>query len=130
MRVTWALILTPLLLAQTAATPPAALAGLQPGRWVLSSPSAPPRELCIGDPRVLIQLQHRASACSRYVLDNQPNLTTVHYTCPGAGHGQTTIRVETPRLAQIDTQGIAGRAPFALSLEARRVGDCGAAAAR
>jgi len=119
-----------MLLAATEASPPTALASLQPGRWVLSSPSSSKRELCIGDPRALIQIQHRATACSRYVIDNQPRSATIHYTCPGAGHGQTTVRVETPRLAQIETQGIASGSPFALSIEARRVGNCAGSGAR
>jgi hypothetical protein len=48
----------------------------------------------------------------------------VSYQCIGAGKGRTDIRVETPRLVQIDAQGIADGAPFALSLEGRRTGDC------
>jgi hypothetical protein len=49
---------------------------------------------------------------------------TVHYSCPGSGWGRTTVRVETPRLARVETQGIAGKAPFAFTAEARRVGAC------
>ncbi len=40
------------------------------------------------------------------------------------GSGRTTIRVETPRLVQIETQGIADQSPFAFSAEARRIGTC------
>jgi hypothetical protein len=49
----------------------------------------------------------------------------VHYTCPGAGHGRTTVRVETPRLVQIESQGMARNEPFAIRLEGRRTGNCG-----
>ena len=49
---------------------------------------------------------------------------TVNYTCPGIGRGRTTIRVETPRLVQIDSQGLDRGAPFALRAEARRIGPC------
>jgi hypothetical protein len=51
---------------------------------------------------------------------------TVHYTCPGSGHGRTTIRKETNRLVQIDTQGIASGSPFSRTFEARRGGSCSA----
>ena len=40
---------------------------------------------------------------------------TVNYSCPGAGRGRTTIRFETPRLVQIDSQGLDHGAPFALA---------------
>ena len=42
----------------------------------------------------------------------------MHYTCPGAGHGRTSIRSETNRLVQIDTQGIADGKPFSQAIEA------------
>jgi hypothetical protein len=71
-----------------------------------------------------MQLQHGATACSRLVIGNEKASATVHYSCPGAGWGRTTLRVETPRLARIDTQGIANNAPFAFSAEARRIGAC------
>ena len=44
----------------------------------------------------------------------------------GRGYGRTSIRLETDRLVQIRTQGIADGLPFEYSAEARRVGDCGA----
>ncbi len=109
-----------------------ALAGLETGQWALraAQPGAQPRLLCIGDPRVFLQIQHEGALCSRFVIANEPTITTVQYTCPGAGHGRTTVRVETPRLIHIDSQGIAANAPFNWSLEGRRVGACPATAAR
>lgn len=104
-----------------------ALAQLQPGLWVirdLDDSRAPTRSICLGDPNVLMQLEHRGAPCSRLVIESGPLAATVHYTCPATGFGRTTIRVETPRLAQIDTQGILRKAPFALRAEARRVGAC------
>ena len=44
---------------------------------------------------------------------------TVNYSCPGVGRGRTEIRFETPRLIQIDSQGLDRGAPFALRAEAR-----------
>jgi hypothetical protein len=82
------------------------------------------RSFCLGDARNFIQLRHPRGGCSRYVIADGAAEVTVHYTCPGAGHGRTTIRRETNRLVQIDTQGIAGGAPFSHSYEARRTGGC------
>ena len=103
-----------------------ALSSLQPGRWQLSSHDRTfaKRSICLGDPRALLQLRQPTAACSRFVIANQPDTATVHYTCPGSGHGRTTVRVETPGLAQVDTQGFIDNAPFDLSIEARRMGEC------
>ncbi|HEX8533416.1 MAG TPA: hypothetical protein VF662_04555 [Allosphingosinicella sp.] len=104
-----------------------ALARLEPGLWQLRNlddrralPS-----ICIGDPNLLMQVQHRNSPCSRLVISNADRGATVQYTCPAGGFGRTSIRVETPRLAQIDTQGIVDNTPFGYRAEARRVGPCG-----
>jgi hypothetical protein len=80
--------------------------------------------ICVGDARKLIQVYHPRASCSRYVIEDTPNAVTVHYTCPGAGHGRTSIRSETNRLVQIDTQGIAEGKPFSQAIEARRTGGC------
>ena len=103
-----------------------ALAKLEPGLWQLRNlddrRQLPP--ICLGDRNLLMQVQHRNSPCSRLVIANNTRGATVHYTCPAGGFGRTSIRIETPRLAQIDTQGIVGNAPFAYRAEARRVGTC------
>ena len=104
-----------------------ALAGLEPGLWQLrdlDDDRSAPASICVADPAVLMQVQHRNSPCSRLVIANDSAGATVHYTCPANGFGRTTLRVETPRLVQIDTQGISGNAPFAYRLEARRTGAC------
>ncbi len=103
-----------------------ALAVVQPGQWLLKSRTNPAesRSLCVSDVRALLQVQHGAAICNRFVISNSQHETTVHYTCPGAGHGRTTIKVETPRLIQIESQGIAKQEPFAFELEGRRVGEC------
>lgn len=99
---------------------------LEDGQWQIRDRegSVEMRSICVRDARVFIQLQHPRGDCSRYVIDDGASAVTVHYTCPGAGHGRTTIRRETPRLVQIDTQGIANSAPFSIAYEARRVGAC------
>jgi hypothetical protein len=105
-----------------------ALARLEPGLWQirdLGEPKARPQSICVADPSILTQVQHRNSPCSRVVLSNDAAGATVHYTCPAHGFGRTSVRVETSRLAKIDTQGIIDNAPFAYRAEARRVGTCG-----
>lgn len=112
----------------TAADAPrlAVLATVQPGRWTLSSrdKSFAARALCVTDPRALLELRQLTGGCSRFVIANEPTTATIHYTCPGSGHGRTTLRLETPRLAQIETQGMSGSSPFEYQIEARRTGSC------
>lgn len=101
------------------------LAQIEPGRWQLTErDSKAARTVCVSDPRILIQLHHGAAQCSRFIIDNQAETGTVHYTCSGAGHGRTTLAVETPRLVQIQTQGLANGLPFQSEIEARRLGGC------
>lgn len=109
-----------------------ALSRLEPGEYqlrVIGEAGARPQSICVADPDVLLQLKHRGAPCSRVVIDNGPSGATVHYTCPANGYGRTSLRVETPRLAKIDTQGLYENAPFAYRAEARRVGPCPMASA-
>lgn len=111
--------------ATTAPPRPRVLARIEPGEWMLrDTDGAPNRSMCVADLSMLIQLAHPTVACSRITLVDEPARGQVHYTCPGRGHGDTTIRVETPSLIHIDSQGIADNAPFNMSIEARRTGDC------
>ncbi len=99
---------------------------LEKGSWQLRErgSDAVLQTVCVGDARRMIQVQHPRANCSRYIIEDTPNSVTVHYTCPGAGHGRTSIRSETNRLVQIDTQGIADGKPFSQAIEARRAGPC------
>jgi hypothetical protein len=99
---------------------------LEKGSWQLRERGKDTvlQTICVGDARRMIQIQHPRSTCSRYIIEDTPNSVTVHYTCPGAGHGRTSIRSETNRLVQIDTQGIADGKPFSQAIEARRAGGC------
>ncbi|WP_414903225.1 DUF3617 domain-containing protein [Sphingomonas flavalba] len=103
-----------------------ALASVEPGRWQLKPYDGvgPARSICIAEAASLLQVQHPGSNCTRFVIDDQPASATVHYTCPGNGHGRTTIKVETSRLLDISSQGISANAPFNMRYEARRVGAC------
>lgn len=102
------------------------LTRLESGLWELRGPSnGRIAAICLGNPIQLTQPRHGAAACSRDVVAADANSMTVNYSCPGAGRGRTTIRIETPRLIQIDSQGLDHGAPFALRAEARRIGACG-----
>ena len=102
-----------------------ALSRLERGRWQIGdAQGGASRSVCVGDPLALVQLEHRGVSCDREVVASEASAATVQYTCPGRGFGHTSIRVETPRLARIDTQGLVDGRPFAYRAEARRVGNC------
>jgi len=106
-----------------------ALKQIEPGLWQLEVKGRSPRLLCVADPLTLVQIEHDQPGCSRFVVANDPRSSTVHYSCQRNGWGRTTIRVETSRLASIQTQGISRNAPFDYMVEARRVGGCTAQSA-
>lgn len=111
---------------------PSALSLVQPGQWTFKSREDPAenRSMCVRDPRTLLQIRHGAALCSRFVISNEPRQTTVHYTCPGNGHGRTTLQVDSASVIRIESQGIIEKQPFALMLEGRRVGECSAVTER
>lgn len=99
---------------------------IEPGRWEIRLRDASRRTypICVDNGRKLIQLRHEALNCDRLVIDDRADQVTVQYTCRGRGYGRTSIRRETGRLVQIETQGIAEGLPFEFAAEARRVGNC------
>lgn len=116
-----------MLIAPAAAQTPAMamLSELERGSWqIRNRANGAVRSVCLGDARQFIQLRHPRTECSRYVITDTREEVTVHYTCTAQGHGRTTIRRETNRLVQIDTQGIVSNAPFSDAFEARRTGPC------
>ena len=122
----------PLLAVIALAALPAAAAGvtalskIERGLWHVRELDAAvaPASLCIGDTNALVQFEHRAAACPSEIVDDGAEAATVQYSCPGRGFGHTHVRVETPRLVRIDTQGLSNGRPFSYRLEARRVGGC------
>jgi hypothetical protein len=98
----------------------------RPGLWDVShsATGAAAERVCLADPMILTQWEHRGGACTRVVLSEHEADATIHYTCAGRGFGQSTITLLTPRSLRIDTQGISNGLPFAYSLHARRAGDC------
>ncbi|MEO6247376.1 MAG: hypothetical protein ABIO85_02160 [Sphingomicrobium sp.] len=105
---------------------PSSPRGAQPGLWdvSLSATGNHSHRLCLPDPMILTQWEHRAAACTRVILSEHGTSATVHYTCTGGGFGQSVITLVTPRSIKVETQGIAGDLPFAYSLYARRAGNC------
>jgi hypothetical protein len=103
-----------------------ALAPLERGRWEVrdldSGRSRP--AVCLGNPAQLVQLEHRGANCPLEVLQNEKGEATAQYSCAGRGFGHTHIRVDTPRLVRIDTQGLSNGRPFSFRLEAKRAGNC------
>ncbi|QFT76154.1 hypothetical protein [Erythrobacter sp. THAF29] len=103
----------------------AMLAGLTKGEWTIKfRDGSPDRKICVRTGRELIQLRHRETGCSRFVVEDGAARVTVQYTCPGNGYGRTFIRRETGALVQIESQGIADGLPFQFAGEARRTGTC------
>lgn len=101
-----------------------ALKSLERGQWQLREGGAAPRQLCMRDPAVLLQIRHGSAQCAHLTVENSATTATTTYSCPGHGHGRTKISVETPRLVRIDTQGVVDGMPFAVELEGRRTGAC------
>lgn len=99
---------------------------LEAGQWQLTTRdgSGPPRSYCLGDPRQLLQIQHDGARCSRFTVTDEARTVVVSYDCGGAGSGHTTVRMETNRLVQVETQGILRGSPFSLAYEGRRTGTC------
>lgn len=106
--------------------PLAMLDRIEGGRWELRTRDmrAAAESICLQDGRRLIQLRHPSSTCQRLIVSDHPGEVVVQYTCRGRGYGRTHIRLETGRLVQIESQGIADGLPFDFVAEARRVGDC------
>lgn len=132
------LVLATVVFAGTAAMSPAgkppavsmtALRQLEKGQWELrergARPSAPPRQrICVGDPSQLLRAGQGGGGCDPFVVADGADRAVVTYQCRGKGTRRTDLRVETPRLVQIQSQGITDGAPFSEQLEARRTGDC------
>lgn len=101
------------------------LGTLEPGRWELRDEgNRLVSSICLGDPAQLVQIQHAGRECTRSLISADSRSLTLRYSCPGSGSGRTTLLVETPRLVQIDSQGLFNGAPFALHAQARKVGAC------
>lgn len=98
---------------------------LEPGLWQIHDrDSGAISRLCVKNGGQLLQLRHLGSDCKRIVIEDAADAVTVQYACHGNGFGRTSIRKETERLVQIESQGIVNGRPFQFSAEARRTGSC------
>lgn len=105
------------------------LDSLERGMWQFRAVGGGPTgsaigKLCVGSASKLAQIQNSNNDCSQLVLRSSPNSVTINYSCKAAGQGTTTIRKESSKLIQIDSQGIKNGAPFAFSVEGRFAGAC------
>ena len=117
----WACFAVVLLLG--GASLPRAMAG--PGEWeVGKSASAQGTRVCLPDPAMLMQWEHRGKPCTRTILNSTIDRAEVQYQCASGGFGTSRVQVITPRSVKIITQGISDGLPFGYTVHARRVGDC------
>tara|TARA_R110002033_G_scaffold156173_1_gene192463 strand:+ start:1690 stop:2097 length:408 start_codon:yes stop_codon:yes gene_type:complete len=124
---TSAAILSGFAMAAPAQTPRLTLLdGLSQGEWTLKErgSSEAGQKICLGNPELLLQIQHSNMTCRRYVIENNPKKLRVSYKCGSAGHGVTEIKLESSTLVQIYSQGIRDNAPFSFTMEGRRTGPC------
>ncbi len=108
------------------ASRPQVIAPASGGMWQISrsARAAPEQSLCLADPIMLGQYEHRGGRCSRVILSNVGNRTVISYTCTDGGFGRSEITLLTPRTMRVATQGISGGGPFNYVLHARRTGAC------
>ena len=107
-----------------AAASASVFATAEPGLWEIKKGGSGPVTLCVPNPAMFAQFEHRNSKCSRTVIRDNGSSATVHYTCSGGDFGQTDVRLVTPRALSIETQGISAGAPFKYGIQARRIGNC------
>jgi len=110
--------------ALAAAATPSVLSEASGGLWEVTRLGESPVRLCIADPQLLAQFEHRNGKCTRSVIRAGGTNATIHYTCAGGGFGQSSVTVVTPRSLRVETQGISDNAPFKYTLQARRIADC------
>ncbi len=103
---------------------PSPLDRIERGLWQLREADGSTRSVCVAEPRLLLQIRHGSAQCAHFALPAADGRVTIRYTCAGQGHGRTTVLVETPRLVRVETQGIAGGAPFQMEFEGRLAGAC------
>lgn len=113
-----------LFIALGAAQLPPAMTGA--GLWEVARKASghSSQRLCLTNPAILAQWEHRRAQCRRTVVSAGENRAEVSYTCGGGEFGTSDVRALTPRALRIETQGISRGYPFAYVLHARRMGDC------
>lgn len=103
---------------------PNALNGIERGQWQLKAADGGLRQLCMRSPADLLQIMHGNTQCEHFVMDSSARGATIRYTCPSHGHGRTAISIDTPRVINLETQGVMDGSPFSERFEGRRTGAC------
>ncbi|AAV89371.1 uncharacterized protein ZMO1_ZMO0747 [Zymomonas mobilis subsp. mobilis ZM4 = ATCC 31821] len=103
---------------------PMALSSLESGEWRISVLPKGMTDVCLGNPHQLMHSAIPSGQCDALVVDNKPDMATMEYRCGEAGWARTTIHVDNGHSARIDSQGVAGRMPFAFKADVRRIGNC------
>lgn len=108
------------------AAAPQALAPASGGWWHISDTAkdAPRYRLCLSDPVLLGQWEHRGARCTRTIVSDQGTKAVITYTCADGGFGRSELTLLTPRTIRVATQGISAGGPFNYVLHARRAGNC------
>ncbi len=102
---------------------PRAMVG--PGEWeVGKTASGRGEKVCLPDPAMLMQWEHRGKSCTRDILSSSLDRAELQYACGSSDFGTSRMQVLTPRSIKINTQGIADGLPYGYVIHARRVGDC------
>jgi hypothetical protein len=52
---------------------------------------AEPKRVCLANPDILAQFEHRNATCTRTVIRDSQSEAVVHYTCRGGDFGQTRM---------------------------------------
>lgn len=101
----------------------------EPGSWEIRELGPAPRfgrtSVCVRNIDQFLQREHPGGHCNQSVIEEGTMSLTVHYICPGRGWGRSALRIETARLARLETQGVAHNLPFSYNAELRQVGECG-----
>ena len=105
---------------------PKAFSTLEAGLWEIKGVGSDMsvHKLCVSDMRQLLQPLQIQPMCKQFIAEDAADYVTASFDCAAQGQGRTSVRVETSRLVQIDSQGISGGRPFAARMEGRRVGLC------
>ncbi len=103
----------------------APLESLQKGEWEIRfRDGSPTKRICVRSGLELIQLRHQGQTCGRYSAEPEQDEVTIQYSCRAKGYGRTNLRMETEKLVQLESHGVADGLPFHFSAEARHVGAC------
>lgn len=116
--------------AQAPSPKPDALANIELGLWEfkeIGRGAGATERRCLTSLRALLQPAQPRLTCKHFIAENGAAKAIVAYDCGARGQGRTALRVETPRLVSVDSQGVADGRPFSVRVEVRRIGACMAA---